>query len=103
MNKKYSYVGVSLIILLFGIYVVRNLDRRLNENDLVQENRLNKVDKQEEKTSDLFMFNKVPDFQFVNQHGVTITNDSYKGKVSVVEFFFYKLSNNLSYYEHKDA
>ena len=88
MNKKYSYVGVSLIILLFGIYVVRNLDRRLNENDLVQENRLNKVDKQEEKTRDLFMFNKVPDFQFVNQHGVTITNDSYKGKVSVVEFFF---------------
>ena len=88
MNKKYSYVGVSLIILLFGIYVVRNLDRRLNENDLVQENRLNKVDKQEEKTRDLFMFNKVPDFQFINQHGVTITNDSYKGKVSVVEFFF---------------
>jgi len=37
MNKKYSYVGISFVLLLFGIYVVRNLDRRINENDLVQE------------------------------------------------------------------
>ena len=40
MKKKYSYIGISFIILLFGIYVVRNLDRRVNEDDLIQDDRL---------------------------------------------------------------
>ena len=88
MKKKYSYIGVSFIILLFGIYVVRNLDRRIDENDLVQGDRLNKVDKKSGKTNSLYTFNKVPDFEFLNQNGKTITNKDYKGKVYVVEFFF---------------
>ena len=62
MNKKYSYVGISFVLLLFGIYVVRNLDRRINENDLVQEDRLNKIDKQDDSTSALFTLLKYPIF-----------------------------------------
>jgi protein SCO1/2 len=88
MKKKYSYIGVSFIILLFGIYVVRNLDRRIDENDLVQDGRLNKVDKKTNNPNSLYKFNKVPDFEFINQNGITITNTDYKGKVYVVEFFF---------------
>jgi protein SCO1/2 len=30
----------------------------------------------------------VPDFEFVNQNGKTITNKDFKDKVYVVEFFF---------------
>ena len=30
----------------------------------------------------------VPDFSFIDQHGKTITNEDYDGKVYVVEFFF---------------
>ena len=70
MKKKYSYVGVSFVILLFGIYVVRNIDSRVNEKDT------------------LFTFNKVPDFEFTNQNGKRITNKTYEDKVYVVEFFF---------------
>jgi len=88
MKKKYSYIGVSFIILLFGIYVVRNIDRRLNENDLIQEDRLNKVDKKTENNNSLYTFNRVPSFEFINQNGETVTNRTYKGKVYVVEFFF---------------
>ncbi|AUC21794.1 SCO family protein [Polaribacter sejongensis] len=88
MNKKYSYIGVSFIILLFGIYVVRNIDSRINNNDLVQEDRLNMVDKKGTSKNDLYTFNKVPDFEFVDQNGTTISNKDYKGKVYVVEFFF---------------
>ena len=88
MKKKYSYIGVSFIILLFGIYVVRNLDRRINENDLIQDDRLNRIDKKSSNPSSLYKFNKVPEFEFVDQNGITITNDNYKGKVYVVEFFF---------------
>lgn len=70
MKKKYSYVGIAFIILLFGIYTVpKVVDRFKNSNDLVK-------------------FNKVPDFEFVNQEGKTITNKTYNGKVYVVEFFF---------------
>jgi len=69
MNKKYSYIGISFIILLFGIYTVPKVVDRFKDTDLVK-------------------FNKVPDFKFINQEGVTITNKTYEGKVFVVEFFF---------------
>ena len=70
MRKKYSYVGISFIILLFGIYVVRNIGNRVNKKDT------------------LHTFNKVPDFEFTNQNGKKITNKTFEDKVYVVEFFF---------------
>ncbi len=69
MNKKYSYVGVAFVILLFGIYVVRNIESRF-------------------KKSDLYTFEKVPAFEFTNQEGKKINNKTYADKVYVVEFFF---------------
>lgn len=69
MNKKYSYVGIAFVILVFGIYVVPKVAKRFAK-------------------SDLYRFEKVPDFEFINQEGKIINNDTYKGKVYVVEFFF---------------
>ena len=69
MSKKYSYVGISFIILLFGIYTVPKVVKYFEKADLVK-------------------FNKVPYFEFINQEGNTITNKDYLGKVFVVEFFF---------------
>ena len=69
MSKKYSYIGVSFIILLFGIYAIPKIVARFQDSGLVK-------------------FNKVPDFEFTNQEGKTITNKTYEGKVYVVEFFF---------------
>ena len=69
MKKKYSYVGVSFIILLFGIYVVPKVVKKFQKSDLIT-------------------FNKVPNFEFINQNGNTITNKNFEGKVYVVEFFF---------------
>ena len=68
-KKKYSYIGVALVILVFGIYVVPKV-----------------VDYYEK--SELARFEKVPEFEFINQNGETINNDTFKGKVYVVEFFF---------------
>lgn len=70
MNKKYSFIGVAFVILLFGIYVIPKIVAKFNTK------------------SDLVTFNKVPDFEFINQEGKTITNNFYDGKVYVVEFFF---------------
>ncbi|MGY0425317.1 MAG: SCO family protein, partial [Polaribacter sp.] len=83
-KKKYSYVGIAFIILLFGIYVVRNLDRRIKDNDLVQKDKLNTANKKPTEKNGLFVFKKVPNFEFINQDKKTITNESYKGKVYVV-------------------
>ncbi|MFK8060388.1 MAG: SCO family protein [Polaribacter sp.] len=69
MNKKYSYIGITFIILLFGIYTVPKVVNHF-------------------KKADLHTFNKVPNFSFTNQEGKTITNKEYEGKVYVVEFFF---------------
>lgn len=69
MNKKYSYIGIAFVILLFGIYTVPKVVDRFKDSDLVT-------------------FNKVPDFKFINQQGKTITNKTYNNKVYVVEFFF---------------
>ena len=69
MKKKYSYVGISFVILLFGIYVVPKVVKKFQKSDLVT-------------------FTKVPDFEFINHNGNTITNKNFEGKVYVVEFFF---------------
>ena len=88
MNKKHSYIGVSFIILLFGIYVVRNIDRRVHQNDLIQDDRLHKVENKTGSMNNLFKFNKVPVFEFTNQNNIQITTTDFKDKVYVVEFFF---------------
>ena len=69
MNKKYSYIGISFIILLFGIYSVPKIVKHFQK-------------------ADLHTFTKVPAFEFINQEGKTITNKDFEGKVYVAEFFF---------------
>lgn len=68
--KKNSYIGISFIILLFGIWTVKELTERFKKSDLVN------LDK------------KVPSFELTNQNGKKISNKDYEGKVYVVEFFF---------------
>jgi len=45
MSRKNSYIGISFIILIFGIYVVRNLDDRISNETIIDTNRLNKTQK----------------------------------------------------------
>lgn len=68
-KQNYSYVGIAFIILLFGIYAVPKIVSHF-------------------KQADLHKFSKVPNFEFIDQHGKTITHKDYEGKVYVVEFFF---------------
>ncbi|PKP24646.1 MAG: SCO family protein [Bacteroidetes bacterium HGW-Bacteroidetes-2] len=67
--KNYSYIGISFVILVFGIWAVPKIIETL-------------------KKPDFAILNKVPDFSFTDQNGKTITNETYIGKVYVLEFFF---------------
>jgi len=90
VNKKYTYVWVSLIVLLFGIIVVPRIVDRLKSGTVVQMDRMNTVP--QEKGLSYVMLNdvkrKVPSFQFINQDSLLISDKDYIGKVYVVEFFF---------------
>ena len=67
MSRKNSYIGISFIILIFGIYVVRNLDDRISNDTLIDNNRLNSTQKNnEDNLSQLFVYDKVPPFEFIN-------------------------------------
>lgn len=91
--KKYSYIGITAVILIFGIWAVPKIIDRLSHNDVVKKDRLSSkgnvsgiTDKADDKG--MITINKIPKFTFVNQDTDTISNDYYKGKVYVVEFFF---------------
>lgn len=67
--KNYSYIGISFVVLIFGIWAVPKIIDRFTAPDLA-------------------IIGEVPAFSFTDQHGKTITNETYKGKVYVAEFFF---------------
>lgn len=69
MKNNYSYIGVTFIILIFGIWAVPKIVKTLSKPDLET-------------------VGTVPEFSFTDQNGKTITNNDYEGKVYVVEFFF---------------
>jgi protein SCO1/2 len=91
--KNTSYIGISLIILIFGIIFIPKIVDRISNDEVVENDRLN-IGKGLTKSDELSYIElygenkKVPDFQFVNQNGDSISNKDYLGKVYVVEFFF---------------
>lgn len=89
--KNSSYIGISLIILIFGIIFIPRIIERFQGNDIVKSDRLNIPSKDAGKLVYIEQYGKkkmVPNFKFVNQDGDTITNEDYLGKVYVVEYFF---------------
>src|SRR5690554_8144614 len=75
MKKNYSYIGISFVILVFGIWAVPKIIDKISSPDLAY------IERNGIKA-------EVPPFLFTDQNGKTITNKDFEGKVYVVEFFF---------------
>lgn len=92
--KNYSYIGISFIILIFGIIVIPEIIDRIGEDEVVISNRSDGREDRAAASRELAyktindQKQEVPPFEFVDQDGDTITNKDYEGKVYVVEFFF---------------
>jgi len=90
MNKKYTYVWVSLIVLIFGVIVIPRIVDRLSSGSVVEKDRLNGTVNNE--TLGYILLDgkrrKVPPFEFINQDSVVVTDKDYLGQVYVVDFFF---------------
>jgi len=86
--KNKSYIGMAFVILVFGIFFIPKIVERIKNNDVVKGDRLNSIGDVSTAKSDLMTIGPAPKFSLTNQENKTITNDTYKGKVYVVEFFF---------------
>ena len=92
--KNYSYIGISFIILIFGIIVIPEIIDRIGDDEVVISNRSDGREERAAASQELAYRTineekqEVPPFEFVDQNGDTITNQDYLGKVYVVEFFF---------------
>lgn len=92
--KNYSYIGISLVILVFGILFIPKIIDRVSGDEVVIKDRLNVKGENKPSAEDLVYVEKngeprrVPEFEFVDQHGNTVSNKDFDGKVYVVEFFF---------------
>ena len=85
--KKYSYVGISFIILVFGIWFFPKIMNRIDQSAVSYDKRLdNFKDLSFVKLNDIKR--KVPGFVFLNQDSIYVSNEDFLGKVFVVEFFF---------------
>ncbi|WP_291116153.1 SCO family protein [Flavobacterium sp. UBA6135] len=86
--KNKSYIGISFIILIFGIIFIPRIIDRISNNTIKENDRLN-VSGQAETSKDLLQtIASVPKFSLTNQNGEIITNEKLLGDVYVVEFFF---------------
>jgi protein SCO1/2 len=88
MFKNKSYIGISFVILVFGIYAVPKIIDRFQNNEIVKGDRLDKVSNSNINSESLEKIGPAPKFELVNQDNIKITNETYKGKVYVLEFFF---------------
>ena len=90
MFKNKSYIGISFIILIFGIYAVPKIIDKIQNNDIVKGDRLDKISNSSKSDEGLVKIGPAPKFELVNQDNIKITNETYEGKVYVLEFFFTK-------------
>jgi protein SCO1 len=89
MFKNKSYIGISFIVLIFGIYAIPKIVERVKNGEVVKGNRLDNVELKNSKSDGkLITIGPAPKFELTNQDNVKVSNETYKGKVYVLEFFF---------------
>ena len=87
-NKK--YIVLSIIVLIFALWFFPRIKSRVESNKVIDSNRSEEIS-QSSKLSYIKLngkSRKVPDFIFKNQDNRYISNEDFRGKVYVAEFFF---------------
>tara|TARA_Y100000389_G_C17370008_1_gene468478 strand:+ start:158 stop:871 length:714 start_codon:yes stop_codon:yes gene_type:complete len=87
MNNKSKYIGLLIIIILFGIFSLPKIYERVVNLDTTDSNRLHS----NERLSYLTISDqkrRAPDFVLTNQDSILISNEDMNNKVYVLEFFF---------------
>ncbi|GAB3710407.1 SCO family protein [Flavobacterium koreense] len=85
--KNKSYIGISFIILIFGIIFIPKIINRIKDGSVVKNDRMS-LSNEIVKENDLIKIGPVPKFELTDQNNAKISDKSYLGKVYVIEFFF---------------
>src|SRR6056300_814575 len=84
---KFKYIGLFLVILIFGILFIPKIIDRVLTNSIVKNER-----SQTAEPLQYIVLNgeakKVPEFTFLNQDSLFTSNEDFINKVYVVEFLF---------------
>ena len=90
MKNKYTYIWVSLVVLVFGIIFIPKIVNRINSDTVTQQDRLNASTPDSSLSFITLNGEKrmIPNFSFYNQDSLVISQEDYLGKVFLVEFFF---------------
>lgn len=86
--KNKAYIGLSFIVLVFGIIFIPRIVERIKSGTVVQGDRLDAVSNHKSGDTGLLVIGPAPKFELTDQNQTKINNTTYQGKVFVVEFFF---------------
>ncbi|MEO5775843.1 MAG: SCO family protein [Flavobacterium sp.] len=86
--KNKSYIGLSFVVLVFGIIFIPKIINRIKNGTVVQGDRIDAVSNHKNGETGLMKIGPAPKFELTDQNGTKITDKSYLGKVYLVEFFF---------------
>ena len=86
--KNISF-GLIAVVLIFGVLFIPKIIKKISEKNVVTSNRTIKPGYESLDYIKLDgVKRKVPEFAFLNQDSIYITNEDFLGKVYVAEFFF---------------
>ena len=74
--KNKSYIGISFIILVFGIVVIPKIVDRVQNGTITSADRLDKVVTGTIKNADIVTIGPAPQFELINQNNLKISNPS---------------------------
>lgn len=86
--KNKSYIGLLFIILVFGIIFIPKIINRIKSGTVVQGDRIDAVSNHKTAENGLLTIGPAPSFELIDQNNEKVSNETYKGKVYVLEFFF---------------
>tara|TARA_B000000532_G_C18849285_1_gene398715 strand:- start:663 stop:1358 length:696 start_codon:yes stop_codon:yes gene_type:complete len=85
--RNTNYIGLILVIIIFGIIFIPKIVSRITNSKIVESNR-----SQSSIPLQYVFLNgeakKIPEFAFINQDSIIISNEDFNKKVYVAEFFF---------------
>ena len=84
---KFKYIGLFLVVLIFGLLFIPKIMDRISSDSIVEENRTLSSSPLQYITLN-GEAKRVPEFTFLNQDNLFISNEDFKEKVYVAEFFF---------------
>ena len=86
-KQNYSYIGISFVILVFGIMFIPKIISRVKGEKIVDMDRHN-LDHAPFKDVDMATIGPAPKFALTDQRGDLFSSEDLEGQIYVVEFFF---------------